>query len=333
MYLPSGKIIDFLRFRFKITAVLDFLLLKKITRICKTEEIEIDQVWSFDPNLHGYLHRYPAFKKVFFVADQIQSTSQTRASKKADLVVSVAEEILNKFRNINKNCLLINHGLNRQFENFAVNQLRKLETAVIENQAGKRLQVGYVGNLLIPFLYEEGLKEIVSKNPQIDFHFWGAHNAENNNLLLSFDEKIVKVINYLKEECTNTKFYGVCTPDIIINDFDKIDMFIYINSSVKDINGGANSHKILEYLCTGKVVVSTYLSFYANAGLFPMSHKAGEAGYAAIFCNAVKDVAELNNISLQRKRINYTLDNTYKKNVEKIFERLENFALIESIAI
>ncbi|MEI2709146.1 MAG: hypothetical protein V9E96_09060 [Chitinophagaceae bacterium] len=98
----------------------------------------------------------------------------------------------------------------------------------------------------------------------------------------------------------------------------KIDVFIYVNSSVKDVNGGANSHKILEYLSTGKVIVSTYLSYYFNQTLFPMTGKGEEDDYTALFSTVINNLEQYNNREEQIKRITYALENTYEKNIQKI---------------
>lgn len=324
-YLVNNRLIDFLRLRLKFTQFYDWLLFQLIKRICRNEKMQFEQVWSFDPNLHGFLYKYPAVKKVFFIADKVQNKSQTRAAKHVDIVVSVAEEVLEPFRKINNNCLLINHGLNRSYEQFALKRLEKLkEQKKVDNIADGQVHVGYIGNLLIPFLYEEGLKQIVAENPGIIFHFWGAHSSQGNNLLAAYDHKITATIDYLKANCKNVFFYGVKTSEEIINNLDKIDLFIYINSSVKDINGGANSHKILEYLSSGKVVVSTYLSFYEEKGLLMMTPKYAEQDFVRQFSKSLSEIELLNSSINCFKRIEYALQNTYATNIKKIQEACNN---------
>lgn len=318
-YLLNNRLIDFLRLRLKLTQFYDQQLYNLVKRICRKEKIQFEQAWSFDPNLHGFLHKYPAAKKIFFIADKVQNKSQTRAAKYADLVVSVAEEVLQPFRKINHRCLLINHGLNRSYEQFALKKLDELKEGKKENdETARRIHVGYIGNLLIPFLYEEGLKQIVTKNPGIYFHFWGAHSSQGNNLLAAYDDTVAATISYIKDNCKNAFFYGVKTSEEIIKELDKIDLFIYINSSVKDINGGANSHKILEYLSTGKVIVSTHLSFYKGSNLFPMTAKAEEIEFSSLFNQTVKQINVYNDVQQQARRISYALQCTYEKNILKI---------------
>lgn len=322
--LVNSRLIDFMRFRLKFTWFYDNYLFKLVKRISKLKNIRFSQVWNFDPNLHGFIYKYPAEKKVFFIADTIQNNSQTRGAKNADVVVSVAEEILKPFRKINSNCLLINHGLNRHYETYALKMLNQLEEqkANILSKEKKQIHVGYIGNLLIPFLYEDGLRQIVIDNPDVNFHFWGAHNSDGNNLLSSYDEKVYNTVQYIKANCKNANFYGVKVSEEIIRDLDKIDIFIYVNSSVKDINGGANSHKIVEYLSTGKVIVSTYLSFYQDKNLIQMANKNSEKEFARIFAETLDNIEELNSKKSCIRRINYALGNKYETNVKKIKEAI-----------
>ena len=323
-YLINNRGIDFLRLRLKITQIYDWLLLRIIKRITKKDKLFFDAIINFDTNLHGYFHLYPTQKKIFFIADQIQNTSQTRSAKRADVVVSVAEEILGQFRSINPNCLLVNHGINKHYEDFANENLQKLNSELLLDYNNKEINIGYIGNLLIPFLDEEGLKKIVLENPKVQFHFWGAYSTVNNNLLANYDVNIYNTIQYLKNNCTNTHFYGVKTTEEIIPELNKIDAFIYINSSLKDVNGGANSHKILEYLSTGKTIISTYLSFYANQNLFPLLQKGKEYTYVEEFNNSIKKLNVLNQKDVQVNRIQFVLKNTYCNNLNKILNYSTN---------
>lgn len=318
-YLPKNKVIDFLRFRCNLTQYYDWLLLNLINRICKENLLKFEYVWNFDPNLHGFLSKYPAKKKIFFTADIISNSIQTRSAKNIDAVVSVADELLKKFSNVNNNLLLINHGISNEYQQFAQANLSKLNNRNI-NITNKRIQIGYIGNLLITCLYFDGLKKIIEENPFIDFHFWGAYNYKDNNVMGGENESLVHRLEELNNNFSNTHFYGVKTANEIIPELSKIDAFIYINDSRKDLNGGANSHKILEYLSTGKVVISTQLSYYKSLNLFPMLEKGNEDEYPIFFKNIITQLTEYNNVENQRNRIEFALQNSYKNNIQKIFD-------------
>ena len=318
--LFTNKIVDYVRFRFGITFFIDKSAQKIIKKICKKEKIIFDEVWNFDPNLHGFFDTYTSGKKIFFIADQIQLNSHLRAAKNADVVVSVAKEILEKYKPINNNCLLINHGLNYVYEKYAHQKINLLSNQNKEIKNSEKLNIGYIGNLLTSSLYFNGLKKIILENPKNHFHFWGAYELLENNLMDDYDSEIYNTIQWIKNNTVNTSFYGVKTGTEIISNLEKIDLFIYINDSKKDINGGANSHKILEYLSTGKVIVSTYLSYYSNRNLFPMLNYGQESDYSLFLKEVVDNIGFYNSYEKQNERIKFALDNTYSKNIQKIYK-------------
>ena len=87
------------------------------------------------------MHKYKANKTILFVADQIAHSTSKRSVVTANAVISVANEILEPFKPINKNCLLINHGLNKQFEDVAKKQLKVLQEQNLHTTTNKRVQV------------------------------------------------------------------------------------------------------------------------------------------------------------------------------------------------
>jgi hypothetical protein len=318
-HLPKSRIIDFLRYRCKLTQIYDRYLLQLVKKIVHQQQITLEQIWNFDPNLHGYLAKYPAKKKLFFTADIIEHISQTRAAKNIDAVVAVANELLKKFAATNNKLLLVNHGINQLYQQFATDNLQQLTTTT-QATNNKRIQVGYIGNLLISCLYIDGLKKIIEENTDIDFHFWGSYDGTNNNVMGSFNQALALQLKTIKEQHAHAHFYGVKSANEIIPHLNKIDAFIYINDATKDMNGGANSHKILEYLTTGKVVIATYLSYYQPLQLFPMIAKGAEATYPQFFKESIQQLATLNSIAKQKERITFALNNTYQKNIQKILD-------------
>lgn len=322
-HLPKSKLIDFLRYRCKLTQIYDWYLLQLVKKILHQQQITLEQIWNFDPNLHGYLPKYTAKKKLFFTADIIEHISQTRAAKNIDVVVAVANELLIKFATTNNKLLLVNHGINQLYQQFATDNLQQLATTTQATNNNNRIQVGYIGNLLISCLYIDGLKKIIEENTDIDFHFWGSYDAKNNNVMGGFNQDLALQLKTIREQYPNAHFYGVKSAQDIIPHLNKIDAFIYINDSTKDLNGGANSHKILEYLTTGKVVIATHLSYYKSLQLFPMIEKGAEATYPQFFKASIQQLATLNSIAKQKERIMFALNNTYQKNIQKILDYIK----------
>lgn len=315
--LKTNKIIDFIRLRLEITQIVDFLLCKLINKICKKESILFEQIWSFDPNLHGFLSRYPSKFKIFFIADQISKKAHLRAAWNIDLVVSVTSVILNKYSETNSKKLLLNHGLN----NFFLEQAKK---NILNIEPSKEIQnVGYVGNLLIRFINYSVLYDIVTNHPNINFHFWGAFDTKNNNLLNTADQNIISGLEKLRK-CKNVKFYGLKVQTEIVESINNMDAFLMCYDIENDPNEGANSHKILEYLSTGKVIVSNRVLDYKDLNLFPMLKDVNTKDLVQLFNDVVNNIEYYNSKKFQYERISFSLSNSYSNNINRIIDNLTN---------
>lgn len=315
--LTTNRVIDFLRFRLRFTKILDWFLFNLIQKISLNEKIVFDQIWSFDPNLHGYLYKYPASYKVFFIVDQISNKTHLRSAKNIDLVVSITSVILNKFSKVKSNKLLINHGLNSIFEIQA--KLNLLSISPIK----QIFNIGYVGNLTIKYINYSVLDEIVKNYPEINFHFWGAYNSINNNLLGSLDSEIAEKIEKIKSY-KNVVFYGLRSQSEIVDGMKSMDGFLMCYDIENDPNQGANSHKILEYLSTGKVIIANRVLDYKNSDLFPMLKDTDTNKLIKLFDEVINNVEYYNSEELQRKRLNFALASTYEQNIIKIESTLKS---------
>jgi hypothetical protein len=99
-----------------------------------------------------------------------------------------------------------------------------------------------------------------------------------------------------------------------------MDAFLFLYSPAKDLNGASNSHKLLEYLSTGKPVISTYVSNYEGTGLLEMGRREDEPLLNALFDEVTHNLALYNSPERQQQRIQFALDNTYRRQVVRIRE-------------
>ena len=97
-----------------------------------------------------------------------------------------------------------------------------------------------------------------------------------------------------------------------------MDAFLFIYSPVKEMNGASNAHKLLEYISTGKVVISTHVSTYAGMDLLLMSGPADEHALPGMFARAVGELSVHNSVERQVSRIRYALDNTYARQIDRV---------------
>ena len=66
------------------------------------------------------------------------------------------------------------------------------------------------------------------------------------------------------ESSENVFLYGVIKSNLIFKFISDMDLFLICYDIKKDQSKGTNYHKIMEYLSTGKVVVSNNVSAYSE---------------------------------------------------------------------
>jgi glycosyltransferase involved in cell wall biosynthesis len=96
------------------------------------------------------------------------------------------------------------------------------------------------------------------------------------------------------------------------------------NTGMTHLWDGSNSHKILEYLSTGKPVVSHYVSSYTDTGLLYMLNQKSNAGFEELFKQIkglVKEGEAKENIE---NRLKFAVQNSYENNVHKIAELINH---------
>lgn len=271
---------------------------------------EIDELWCFNAFFIADLKLFNAKKTLLFVYDLYAPENLQEAAKQCDGIVSISQEILDRFKDANKPQLLIHHGLAPAFEQMA-------RSAGPERNTKGKIKIGYVGNLVRPGIDRETFKKIISEHPETEFHFWGPAGVVGNNLITdSPSEEIRQFIDLLRNSY-NVTLHGIKSPEELSTEMTEMDAFLFLYDAQKDVNAGLNSHKLTEYLATGKVIFSPYVSRFADTGLIVMDEKGG-GDFSTFFSNHLKKIDEYNKPDLQQKRIHFALENTYKKQIERI---------------
>lgn len=268
----------------------------------------------FDFGSYTFLdHLYGIFaeKKVFFPVDDNKNLSYSKRG--ADYLFSVSSMVVEKLKSRGIHCILLNHGLS---DKFVLNAGKRMCQQYIPNTPF--LKVGYSGNLMIPFLDRPLLCQLIEAHPSIEFHLFGhieQWNIDDNNAVwLSF-----------LHSCPNIFLHGSLSTEQLIEDYEHMDAFI-LTYQPDDVNYHAdNSHKILEYLSFGKVLISTWISYYENKALFPMTPKLQNDQFHSIFENVIANLKKWNTADLYQKRISFALEHTYMKNIESIGSILYEF--------
>lgn len=277
------------------------LIRKIITLIGKP----IDVIWSFDQSKFQNLKQFKAKISIFHPVDYIKSVNPfvNRIANSANVVLSVSDPILNTIDTKSPK-FLINHGIDKSF--FQHDQKVVKPIFLVED----KLNIGYIGNMLIKLLDWETLIEIVKTHTECNFIFIGPTDKSN----ISSNNKN-KAIDTLKS-FSNTVFTGQMHKEELASVLPFFDAFWLCYDNNKYPIEVSNSHKIMEYLSTGKVIISNYFEIYKNSGLIEMSPSKIE--FFETFNKTINNIHELNNAELQKKRIEFAKDNMYEKQIERI---------------
>jgi hypothetical protein len=248
-------------------------------------------------------------KKIFFAADEPRAKQNFISAQNADVIVSVSQHILDLYERYfpETKKLLINHGLSEEFLNIPKDLTKKYNG----------INIGLSGNFLFNDIDYPILLQIVEENPDLYFHFYGNYSQESNigadtsQANLYFIEKIK-----LNTSCT---FHGVLGKRELAFELNQMDAFLICYNPQKGQSSGSNSHKILEFLSTGKVIFSSNFSYYEGTDLFVMNNsRVNNTLLIKLFHEGISALNQLNDSHRQECRMEFSQENSYEKNLAKL---------------
>ena len=284
-----------------------------IKRILKKINRPVDIVWSFDlGNLYPFKYFPQTSKKIFHPVDEPLNKTAVNAAQGSDIIFAVTREITEKYRHLPVPKFVINHGISEDFLN-----------ATADYKRGETIKVGFSGNLTRNDIDRDCLKEIITINSAVYFHLWGTYEIKDSNISGSNDEETRQFILFLQSQ-RNIVLHGVVNPVDLAKAFAEMDAFLICYDVQKDQSKGTNYHKVMEYISTGRVIVSNNITAYANEpGLIKMiKERDSNKTLPALFSEVINNLQEYNSPDLQEKRIAFARNNTYKKQIERIEEKL-----------
>ena len=213
-----------------------------------------DLVWSFDLTNAMPLSCFSKkSRKIFFAADWPQVPDAVKAADGSDLLVSVAQEILDQYPNTpNTKKLLIDHGVADCFIEEGKKPFVKTDEVI---------RIGMSGNFLRPDIDRPVLLEIIKTHTDLLFECFGAFEFKNSNLGGSADPDTKAFIEALQHS-PNVIFHGMVRPEVLAKELRRMDAFLICYDVEKDQSKGTNYHKVMEYLTYGRPIVSNEISSY-----------------------------------------------------------------------
>jgi len=257
-------------------------------------------VWSFDNSVFFDFSALSSnVLRICHIVDLNQDFQTKVSAGTADFCFCTTDLIKERLLGHNRNTFKINHGYNLEGQRDTTMQLPGSGTT----------KAVYAGNLSMPYIDWKSLHDAVILNSETDFIFIGP-DKEATSLSAEGEFKA-----QLKGK-SNVYFLGRVEANLLQAFYRSADVLL-VSYLEKFHPEQANPHKLIEYLGSGKVVVTTYTSEYRQyADLMVMTDENEEFPQAVK--KVISDLYFFNSESLAERRMTFALDNTYDKQIERI---------------
>lgn len=291
-----------------IISVINFI----ISKLLMNKIGKIDIVWSFEQSRFFNLNLFNADYKIFHPVDYIPHYQkyEKKIADSANIIFSVSEAILDCIDS-NTPKIKINHGLFIPESNNGRFECLKLRDG--------RVNIAYIGVIDAAHIDRQNFLNIVKTNRHCDFHIISPVDKEK----IGEDADLLIFFNSLSS-LENVFFHSVMKKEALYKAMESFDIFFTCYDWVNNPVRISNSHKLLEYLFTGKVTITNYFSSYE-----------GISEEILIMLKSNEDIArKINEVSLNldfynskfniAKRKEYALQFTYAKNLKQIENEIRN---------
>lgn len=297
--------------KFHFPEIYDKLVQKHI-KILERHFGRFNLIWSFDIGDSIPLrHFHSRSKRVFFAADWPPSLKERRSCKSADIIISVAQEILEQYREVHSGpFMLVPHGVADCF----------IKSSKLPFQPkSEKIHIGMSGNFLRPDLDRQALLKIVRGNLDIVFELFGPTQTNDSNIGGELSYDTIGFIEELKK-APNVKLEGVVEPEELSQRLRKMDAFLVCYDVRKDQSKATNYHKISEYLVYQRMIISNEVSaHYKNPLVFQPRDSFGHVDVVSNFSTFANNYSRNIDYSL----ISVKTPPSYGDNLLSILKELE----------
>src|SRR6202035_1554432 len=144
---------------------------------------------------------------------------------------------------------------------------------------------------------------------------------EHSNIGIASGELQHGFINRLKS-MGNVKLHGPVNANALAGEFLRMDAFLICYDVQRDQSKGTNYHKIMEFLSTGKIIISNNITTYCGMPELVQMVKERNSNIElpALFRIVMEHITEHNSPEKIKNRIAFARDNLYSKQVKRIEE-------------
>lgn len=297
------------------TVIYQFLIRLQIRMIQRRLGVPLDLLWSFSATHFTDLRWFDAKIRIYHPVDELTDNQQVNIANTSDIVFTCTDYIRQQLEACRAPVHLIPHGLS---EPFAEQARIRLNVPGGKMGFARKPNVGYAGNLFSEVIHRPLFRELVSQNPEVRFHVWGPTTPEASNVSAWVSDESIDFVRFL-QGARNVVLHGVVTQEELAVGFQEMDVFLVVYRSDAPNFAISDSHKILGYLSTGRVVIATRLIDGAKyRGLVEMGVETTNSDYGALFQQVIGNLERYNDPETCAKRIAFSLRNTYRAHVDRI---------------
>jgi hypothetical protein len=310
LFLVSQKLFFPYKLKFHSRRLYNILIKKQIRAVIQMIPKPVDLLWSFDlGNLFPLVFFQNRLFKIFHPVDEPANQDAILAAKGADIIFSVTNEILRKYNFFQLPSFFINHGLADEF----------VMKEAPSKYSKEQIRIGMSGNLLRPDLDRQILLKIIGENPKAKFHFYGSYTTDQSNIGASTGKEVDAFIRDLKS-FSQVVLHGVLKTDELAKELNKMDILLICYDIKLDQSGGTNYHKVMEYLSTGKTIISNNITTYQE---YPemirmVPERTSNKMLPVLLRETIGDLKKWNAIELMNRRKIFAQNNTYQKQLDRI---------------
>lgn len=298
----AGYLFRWLRFRAR--GLYDALGPSKVSQLVREIGVRPDIVWDFD-NLFQFrsLTLFDPAVKIFHPVDSL--VSGWSAEKGQDLHFTLAKEFTKGVDPEQTPTLFVPHGLNPVHSTYARGVIASPKRF---RRSGARPVIGYVGNLAAQGIDWPMIERLVRENSQVMFRLIGPSKGPA-------EPQYSDVIERLKA-APNCDMPGLVPADKVVEQAKEIDLWLVCYDIARRPDAAINTHKVLEYLATGKAVLSNYIKAYDGTGLLHMPDTYSNAAMPAILTRVLADPERTNTVEEMTRRAAFALEHSYVANLD-----------------
>ncbi|HCQ66726.1 MAG TPA: hypothetical protein DIU07_16955 [Rhodobacteraceae bacterium] len=291
-------------FRFRARGLYDALGPVKVRQLERAIGVRPDIVWDFD-NLFQFrsLTLFDPALKIFHPVDSL--VAGWTAAKDQDLHIALAQEFTDGVDPDRTPTLFVPHGLNPAHAAYA---REVVSTPAVFSTAADRPVVGYVGNLSADGIDWPMIERLVRQNPEVTFRLIGPTGGLSDPNERSIAER-------LKDE-PNCEMPGLVPVEKVVEQAGEIDLWLVCYDIARRPDAAINTHKVLEYLATGKAVLSNYIGAYEGTGLLHMPATHSNDDMPSILARVLADPMRTNTAEEMARRAAFAFEHSYAANLE-----------------